>query len=1023
MKFKKLFTILCSLVLLSSCGENPSEPSSSGSTTTTTTTITEETVPVESVEISQSELNLDLYGETNATLVASVLPENASDKTLNWISTNSSVASVKDGIVTAKKVGTTTVKAVSVSDMSKFDSVTVNVVDSTPIPDKYIFESNDYRVVTNGSKTNDGIGALTGDVLSIEYTVHIGKEEKVKIGYNISTRQVLTAVKDIYSLSINGVKQADSAATIPAEGEMWKTYYDVEIGEYDLVSGDNKITITYDYSKTSHPGVNFKQLLIYSFGEVKLVEPPHTCQHLCDICGKCTDETCKFTSCSEKCTCVKTNYELDVKDSATAYGDISLVNNVMTNVNPYGYGYVKFKFNAEKAGNALLSVNISENNVASWAVCDYFRIYVNSGTKADWDNDSKTGILSKTVYTAMTIQGNSAEMHDIKVGLVNVVAGTNTIVIGWSAVNQIQYSFSLGGIALETVENVITKAPIHLCTSICPICGHCQNAACEEDECLEKCTCGALQNASFKAVNANNYVYTGADANVNDGIDVENDYFQLVGSSANINHLVFNIKSSKASKAALYLTIKASSGLNVSGVDGQNVIKFINGLTGAETNLIANIPNSEEFVSVKLGIVDLVPYGSDGNYNSIKMWLQGWSGNIQIRSLDIYTSQDVELTFPFTPHVCTSICPICGKCTNEECQEPACLEKCNCPKTKETLLPMSTYTYANHEPGLYSDVTSDGLVGHAVSGHLFHFKSYFVTDKVATVAVYLQVKGADGQSFSIRSGSGYTQLGIVSALGSDPNTRLSNVNTTVSLSSTSTTDVYVGSLNIIPGEIGGFATWIGDLSADITITNIKLVADSNITLQGVKNVKNAEGHTCSFCGGCANKCGECAFNCTCEELKTTSLNFADSCYDVHITDYKTTYNDENVIKVSSIPAGFTINHVKSYFTVDKDTCLLINMSMISEASTKSISYSNAEGSKFQYGIVSEVGNDSSDNYVTLTSEINSNDYTNVSLGRIYLKAGEKLFLGFWLNATDTYYMKDVSFVSNNGATVSAVLAK
>lgn len=1020
MKFKKLFTILCSLVLLSSCGENSSE--SSTGLTTTTTTITEENIPVESVEISESELNLDLYGETSATLVANILPENASDKSINWISTNSSVASVKDGVVTAKKVGTTTVKAVSVSDMSKFDSVMVNVVDSTPLPDKYTFESNDYRVVTNGAKKEDGIGVITDDVLSIEYTVHIDKDEKVKIGYNISTRQIVTAVKDIYSLYINGVKQADSAATIPAEGEMWKTYYDVEIGEYDLVSGDNKITITYDYSKTGHPSVNFKQLLIYSFNEVTLVEPPHTCGHECDICGKCTDETCKFSACSEKCTCVKTNYELNVSDSASAYGDISLVNNVMTNVNPYGYGYVKFKFNAEKAGSALLSLNISENNEASWGICDYFRIYVNSGTKSDWDSDSKLGILDKSAYTASTIKGSGSEMHDIKLGLVNIIAGTNTIVIGWTAVNQAQYSFSLGGIALETVENVITKAPIHLCTSICPICGHCQNATCEEDDCLEKCVCGALQNASFKAVNANSFVYTGADATVNDGINAENDYFQLVGSPNNINHLVFNIKSSKASKAALYLNIKASAGLNVSGVDGQNVIKFINGLTGEETNLVVNIPNSEEFVSVKLGVVDLIPYGSDGNYNSIKMWLQGWGGTIQIRSLDIYTSEDVELTFPFTPHICSSICPICGKCTNEECSEIACSEKCTCPKSKDTLLPMSTYTYSSYQPGSYSDVTSDGLVGHAVSGHLFHFKSYFVTDKVTSVAVYLQVKGSDGQSFSIRSGSGYTQLGIANALGSDPNTKLSNVDTTVSLSSTNATDVYVGSLSLVPGELGAFATWINDLSADVTITNIKLVADSSVTLQGVKNVINVEGHACSFCGGCTEKCGECAFNCTCGEVKATSLNFADSCYDVHITDYKTTYNSENVIKVSSIPAGFAINHVKSYFTVDKDTYLSINMSMISEASSKSISYSNADGSKFQYGIVSELGKDSSDNYATLTSEINSSDYTNVSLGKIYVKAGEKLFLGFWLNATDTYYMKDISFVSNNGATVSAVLA-
>ncbi|MBR1954495.1 MAG: hypothetical protein IKC58_00040 [Clostridia bacterium] len=36
----------------------------------------------------------------------------------------------------------------------------------------------------------------------------------------------------------------------------------------------------------------------------------------------------------------------------------------------------------------------------------------------------------------------------------------------------------------------------------------------------------------------------------------------------------------------------------------------------------------------------------------------------------------VVLTACQQPHVCTNVCPICGKCTNESCTEEACAEKC-----------------------------------------------------------------------------------------------------------------------------------------------------------------------------------------------------------------------------------------------------------------------------------------------------------------------------------------------------------
>lgn len=66
------------------------------------------TVPVEGVEIDPSSITLEV--EENAVLVAKVLPEDATDKSVSWSSSSSSVVKVdKDGNLSALKIGTATI--------------------------------------------------------------------------------------------------------------------------------------------------------------------------------------------------------------------------------------------------------------------------------------------------------------------------------------------------------------------------------------------------------------------------------------------------------------------------------------------------------------------------------------------------------------------------------------------------------------------------------------------------------------------------------------------------------------------------------------------------------------------------------------------------------------------------------------------------------------------------------------------------------------------------------------------------
>ena len=85
-------------------------------------------VNVSGVTLNKASVTLNV-GDTE-TLTATVTPTNATDKTVTWTSSNPSVASVSNGVITAKAAGTTTITATTV-DGGKTATcvVTVNAID------------------------------------------------------------------------------------------------------------------------------------------------------------------------------------------------------------------------------------------------------------------------------------------------------------------------------------------------------------------------------------------------------------------------------------------------------------------------------------------------------------------------------------------------------------------------------------------------------------------------------------------------------------------------------------------------------------------------------------------------------------------------------------------------------------------------------------------------------------------------------------------------------------------------------
>ena len=103
---------------------------------------TPQPVPVSSVSISGSGVSngkLSLKSGASVQLTATVTPSNATDKTVSWTSSNSSVAKVSDGKITAVKGGTATITATA---GGKTASVVVAVADN-PVPVESVSVSGD----------------------------------------------------------------------------------------------------------------------------------------------------------------------------------------------------------------------------------------------------------------------------------------------------------------------------------------------------------------------------------------------------------------------------------------------------------------------------------------------------------------------------------------------------------------------------------------------------------------------------------------------------------------------------------------------------------------------------------------------------------------------------------------------------------------------------------------------------------------------------------------------------------------
>lgn len=132
-----------------------------------------ETIACTSISLNKTGCIMEL-GES-VTLIESVLPDNATDKSVTWSSDNEGVATVVDGVVTAVAVGTANITATT-NDGSNLNSNCKILVGQASIPNNQIwYTSTDGNVISpydsqafggatiRSNENSNGIGIITFD--------------------------------------------------------------------------------------------------------------------------------------------------------------------------------------------------------------------------------------------------------------------------------------------------------------------------------------------------------------------------------------------------------------------------------------------------------------------------------------------------------------------------------------------------------------------------------------------------------------------------------------------------------------------------------------------------------------------------------------------------------------------------------------------------------------------------------------------------------------------------------------------
>ena len=201
----------------------------------------ETTIPdVVVTSVALSETNLTLRVGDKTTLTATLLPADAVDKTIVWGSTDASVASVNNGVVTALAKGTTKiwVKATAVGLTDTCEVTVLGAMDQTTVTYNAV---KDITYLTDGAKVFFGTSKEGEDYIMGIYNEATSKNNIKGVAATYGENRHTVTAEQAYAYTVK--REGDYIIFIDADGYYLRPISDSKLRSSDILDNQSKWTI------------------------------------------------------------------------------------------------------------------------------------------------------------------------------------------------------------------------------------------------------------------------------------------------------------------------------------------------------------------------------------------------------------------------------------------------------------------------------------------------------------------------------------------------------------------------------------------------------------------------------------------------------------------------------------------------------------------------------------------------------------------------------------------------------------
>lgn len=387
--------------------------------------------------------------------------------------------------------------------------------------------------------------------------------------------------------------------------------------------------------------------------------PQHECESVCPVCGGCLDMECEEEACAEKCGAERVNStEYPVSDIRVGKTNVDIdVAGVTSGFNLANGGGLTYEFYVAEDSTVTLAVIVRSTTEAA-VYTDYVNVMVN-GEKLD-----------RPTTVPAVVNALTAQWSEINLGCIELKAGNNTITFAANGNGLNSWAFECVKLYYDGMVDFDQAAieVAHDCESVCEVCGGCTDFSCYNIGCANKCECVTQSKGAAQ-------MYWALDRRAFANVSV-NDQGDGLGCSWNSTTTVeFNVTADKAGTVE-YGAVISTDVPEVLFTD--QFVVTVNGTqvepgTGKCPVGEAREWNTYAFVDVgylnlqegrNTIVVSQTPkHASDG----------GTEAAFNFQSFIIFSD---EVSTEWFYHRCESKCEFCGGCQDLECTEKSCSAKC-----------------------------------------------------------------------------------------------------------------------------------------------------------------------------------------------------------------------------------------------------------------------------------------------------------------------------------------------------------